>query len=83
MVTRQQRLDEFDGSGDPPAGEAIELLCEDHCGSYLVPFPCHWADGAWRSLKSGQAIEATIIGWRRPHTSGAAGGLSTTPSQRP
>lgn len=73
MVTRQQRLDEFNGIGEPPAGEPVELLCEDHCGSYLVPFTCHWVDGAWHSMKSGQAIEATVIGWRRPRPSGAAG----------
>jgi hypothetical protein len=33
MATRQQRLDDFDGDGEPPVGEPIELLCEDHCGT--------------------------------------------------
>jgi hypothetical protein len=35
MVTRQQRLDDFDSTGEPPAGELMELLCEDHNGTYV------------------------------------------------
>jgi hypothetical protein len=65
MATRQQRLDDFDGDGEPPAGEPIELLCEDHCGTYVVPFPCHRVNDTWRSMKSGKGIETTVIGWRR------------------
>lgn len=65
MATRQQRLNDFKQDGDPPAGEPIELLCEDHCGTYVVPFPCHWVKNTWHSMKSDNAIEATVIGWRR------------------
>jgi hypothetical protein len=36
MVSRQQRMDDFD-LGEPPAGEPIELLCEDHNGTYMLP----------------------------------------------
>lgn len=67
MATRQQRLNDFDGVGEPPAGEPVELLCEDHCGTYAVPFPCHWVEDAWRSMKSEEKIEAAVIGWRRMH----------------
>jgi len=35
MVTRQQRLNDFHSNGPPPAGEPMELLCEDHNGTYL------------------------------------------------
>lgn len=76
MATRQQRLDEFDGYGAPPADEAIELLCEDHCGSYVLPFPCHWVNDAWCSMKSGEAIEATVIGWRKLRSAGGPGVMS-------
>jgi hypothetical protein len=38
MVTRQQRLDDFDSAGEPPADEPMELLCEDHNGTYVLPF---------------------------------------------
>jgi hypothetical protein len=36
MVTRQQRVDEFGSDGEPPAGEPVELLCEDHNGTYVL-----------------------------------------------
>jgi hypothetical protein len=65
MATRQQRLDDFDSNGEPPAGELMELLCEDHNGTYVLPFPCRWVDGAWRSIRSDRQIEANVVGWRR------------------
>ena len=65
MVTRQQRLDDFDSAGEPPAGELMELLCEDHNGTYVLPFPCCWSDGVWRSVRSDREIEANVVGWRR------------------
>jgi hypothetical protein len=65
MATRQQRLDDFAGDGEPPPGEPIELLCEDNSGTYVVPFACHWVDGAWHGIASGRQIEATVVGWRR------------------
>ena len=64
-ANRQQRLDEFGEGGEPPAGEPVELLCEDHVGTYVLPFPCRWMDGAWRNFASGQPIEARVVGWRR------------------
>jgi hypothetical protein len=33
VATRQQRLDNFCGGGEPPVGEPIELLCEDNSGT--------------------------------------------------
>ena len=38
MATRQQRLDAFAHDGEPPAHEPLELLCEDHVGTYVLPF---------------------------------------------
>jgi hypothetical protein len=64
MATRQQRLDDFTHDGDPPSGEPLELLCEDHVGTYVVPFLCRWTDAAWRSVETGEPIQATVIGWR-------------------
>jgi hypothetical protein len=65
MVTRQQRLNDFDSNGQPPTEELMELLCEDHNGTYVLPFPCRWVDGAWRSVRSDHQIDANVIGWRR------------------
>jgi hypothetical protein len=66
MATRQERIDEFSHDGTPPADQPFELLCEDHVGTYVIPFLCRWHDGAWQSLDTDKCIEATVIGWRAP-----------------
>jgi hypothetical protein len=63
MATRHHRLNEFD-QGTPPADRPLELLCEDHNGTYLVPYPCHWIDGVWRNSAIGTIIEGKVVGWR-------------------
>jgi hypothetical protein len=37
MATRDHRLAEFN-QGPPPLGQQLQLLCEDHNGTYLLPF---------------------------------------------
>jgi hypothetical protein len=64
MATRQQRLDAFIHEGEPPADRLLEVLCEDHVGTYVVPFLCRWSGADWRNAATGARIEATIIGWR-------------------
>lgn len=66
MATREKRLAEFDGKGPPPPGEDMEVLCEDHSGTYQLPFPCRFVDGRWLNTISGTPVEATVIGWRQP-----------------
>ena len=38
MVTRQERIDAFTHQGVPPANQPLEVLCEDHVGTYVIPF---------------------------------------------
>jgi hypothetical protein len=64
MATRQERIDAFTHQGVPPADQPLELLCEDHVGTYVIPFLCRWSSGAWHSVDTSSAIEATVIGWR-------------------
>ena len=64
MATRQQRISAFIHEGDPPADQPLELLCEDHVGTYVIPFLCRLSSGAWQSVDTGSRIEATVIGWR-------------------
>ncbi len=64
MATRQQRLDAFMHEGEPPPDRLLEILCEDHVGTYVVPFLCRWNSGDWRNAATGARIEAIIIGWR-------------------
>jgi len=63
MATREFRLSEFN-QGSPPAGQQLLLLCEDHNGTYTLPFKCVWRDGAWYGVEKTNPIEATVIGWR-------------------
>lgn len=66
MATRGERLSEFVTDRAPPAELAVELLCEDHVGTYVVPFLCRFSDGAWRNGTTGDTIEADVLGWREP-----------------
>ncbi len=50
MATREKRLAQFDGNGDPPTNQPVEVLCE----------------GQWRNDRTGGMVEATVVGWRLP-----------------
>jgi hypothetical protein len=62
MATRQERIDAFTHERVPPADQPLELLCEDHVGTYVIPFLCQWSSGAWHSVDNGSPIEATVAG---------------------
>ena len=64
MATRQERLAAFISEGAPSADQPFEVLCEDHVGTYVIPYPCRFSDGAWRNAATGDEIQATVIGWR-------------------
>ena len=66
MATRDRRLAEFNGEGEPPPGMPVEVLCEDHSGTYQLPFACRYVGGRWQNNEAGIAVEATVIGWRLP-----------------
>src|SRR5260221_10772710 len=65
MATRDRRLAEFDGNGEPPPDLPVQVLCEDHSAAYQLPFACPCVDGTWRHHESGGAVAATAVGWRR------------------
>ena len=67
MATREARLAEF-SQGTPKENRPLQILCEDKCGTYLIPYPCQWSDGAWRKVGSAEIIEATVMGWRTPRS---------------
>jgi hypothetical protein len=66
MVTRQERIDDFDHEGTPPVDKPLQILCDNHVGTYVVPFLCRWRDGALQSSTTSRRIEAVVIGWRAP-----------------
>lgn len=64
MATREQRLADFTTEGVPPEGVLCQLLCEDHVGTYTLPFVCTFVDGRWINERTGLPIDAKVIGWR-------------------
>ncbi len=64
MVTRAVRIAEFTTGNEPEPGATLELLCQDHNGTYVLPFPCRRVGGEWHNQSTGEAIEAEILGWR-------------------
>lgn len=40
MATRAERLAEFTTDKEPQPGSEVELLCEDHNATYVLPFSC-------------------------------------------
>ena len=66
MATRERRLAEFNGNGEPPPDQPVQVLCEDRQGRINYRFACRFIDGAWRNDKSGGTVEATVVGWRLP-----------------
>ena len=63
MVTREKRLADF-SSAPPTESKSLKLLCEDHSGTYVLPYPCRWTGDAWINAKSGHHIVAKVLGWR-------------------
>jgi hypothetical protein len=43
MATRQERIDAFNHEGSPPTDQPLEIVCEDHVGTYVFRF---YANGA-------------------------------------
>jgi hypothetical protein len=64
MVTRHERIDAFIHQSVPSADQPLELLCEDHVDTYVIPFLCRWSNGAWHSFDTNSPIETTVVGWR-------------------
>ena len=65
MARRDYHLEDFNLELPPP-NKLLQVLAKDHSGTYILPFPCTWRDGAWHNPKSTKPLEATIIGWRKP-----------------
>jgi hypothetical protein len=66
MATRSERLAKFITDCEPAPGQPVEILCEDHRGTYVIPFTCVRAKDAWHNSATGDRIEASVLGWREP-----------------
>ena len=70
MATREKRLAQFDGIGEPPPDQPVEVLCEDHSGltSFRLPAALSTANGATKNRRSGRGYGR---GWRMPRARSA------------
>ncbi len=64
MVTREVRIAEFTTDEEPRPTDEVELLCEDHRGTYVLPFPCRRSEHTWWNKQTGEKVEAEVLGWR-------------------
>jgi hypothetical protein len=72
MVTRAERLTDFTTDADPASQALVEVLCEDHVGTYLLPFLCRCTPEGFRNERTGELIEGCVVGWREPKPKAAA-----------
>jgi hypothetical protein len=64
MVTRAERLKAFVTDTEPPIGSLVQVLCEDHVGTYLLPFQCRSTPEGLRNEETSEIIEGHVVGWR-------------------
>lgn len=64
MTSLNDRLADFIGDQFPRDGLPVEILCVDHVGTYVVPFPCCRIEDTWRNSTTGAVIAARVVGWR-------------------
>ena len=72
MVRRAGRIAQFISEKMPPAGATVQVLCEDHVGTYTLPFLCMWTDGGWLNSATLAKLDADVIGWRCPPVGASA-----------
>jgi hypothetical protein len=71
MATRQQRINAFIHEGDPPADQPLELLCEDHVRTYVIPFLSAVERAGMSGLIEGQKVSFDVVADRRTGKSAA------------
>jgi hypothetical protein len=64
MATFRKRLSEFVTDRFPEDEQAVEALCRDNRGTYVIPYPCCRAHGEWRNCDTDETVAAEVLGWR-------------------
>ena len=64
MTTRDQRLAQFTTTGEAPSDKDLELLCEDHVGTYSLDFPCRYVENGWLNTWTREKLQVKVVGWR-------------------
>jgi hypothetical protein len=71
MVTRASRLLGFTTDASPAPDTLVEVLCEDHVGTYVLPYRCRSTAEGFRNERTGELIESSVVGWRVPRANRA------------
>ena len=66
MVQRAERIAEFTCDQPPADGVQVQILCEDHVGTYMLSFLCLWTDAGWANAATMDCVGADVLGWRLP-----------------
>ena len=80
MATRSSRLAGFVTESHPAVGTVVQVLCEDHVGTYLLPYLCRSVDGGFLNESTGDVIESRVVGWRPPEVRRAHPPINGTPA---
>ena len=64
MALRAERIAEFISDRLPESGVKVQLLCEDHVGTYTLPFLCLRTEAGWRNASTMTCVDADVLGWR-------------------
>ena len=64
MVQRAERVSGFVTDRLPAEDAPVQVLCEDHVGTYLLPFACRHGEAGWVNAATSAPIAAAVIGWR-------------------
>jgi len=82
VVMRDEGESEFTKDTEPPGDAWVQVLCEDHRGTYVLPFASRYADGSWRNPITGKLIEAQVLGWRQRRKPSRRDATSSSPFLR-
>jgi hypothetical protein len=80
MPARPDRLADFETVADPPPDCLVQLLCEDHVGTFVLPFLCRTTPEGFKNDRTGERIEADVVGWREPKERSRLQGPDAGPS---
>jgi hypothetical protein len=64
MTSLSDRLSQFVTDREAPDGTAVEALCQDHVGTYVLPFPCRREGAAWYNSNTSAPLDCDVVGWR-------------------
>lgn len=64
MVAFSERLAQFITDREAPDGTLVEALCQDHVGTYVLPFPCRRDGAEWYNYVTSTLLDCDVIGWR-------------------